>query len=38
MNPRIRTFEVSATRGDGLDAWYGWLRERAAQAHRVGGG
>jgi hydrogenase nickel incorporation protein HypB len=38
MNPRIRTFELSATRGDGLDAWYGWLRERAAQAHRVGGG
>lgn len=38
MNPRICTFEVSATRGDGLDAWYGWLRQRAAQAHRVGEG
>jgi hydrogenase nickel incorporation protein HypB len=38
MNPRIRAFEVSATRGDGLDAWYGWLRERASQTHRAVGG
>ena len=29
VNPRLRVFQVSATRGDGLDAWYGWLRELA---------
>ncbi len=29
VNPRLRVFEVSATRGDGLDAWYAWLREEA---------
>ncbi len=25
INPRIAVVELSATRGDGLDAWYGWL-------------
>src|SRR6185437_16406761 len=29
VNPRIRTVEVSATRGDGMDAWYAWLRDHA---------
>ena len=38
MNPRIRTLEVSAARGDGLDAWYGWLRQRADEAREVMGG
>lgn len=28
VNPRLRVFQVSATRGDGLDAWYAWLREQ----------
>jgi hydrogenase nickel incorporation protein HypB len=28
VNPGLRILEVSATRGDGLDAWYAWLRER----------
>jgi hydrogenase nickel incorporation protein HypB len=28
MNPRARLFQISATRGDGLDAWYQWLRRR----------
>jgi hydrogenase nickel incorporation protein HypB len=28
VNPRLRVFCVSATRGDGLDAWYGWLRDQ----------
>jgi hydrogenase nickel incorporation protein HypB len=27
VNPNLRVMEVSATRGDGLDAFYGWLRE-----------
>lgn len=26
MNPRIELLHVSATRGDGMEAWYGWLR------------
>ena len=28
VNPAARVIRVSATRGDNLDAWYGWLRER----------
>jgi hydrogenase nickel incorporation protein HypB len=28
INPRLEVLAVSATRGDGLDGWYGWLRER----------
>jgi hydrogenase nickel incorporation protein HypB len=27
-NPAVEVLEVSATRGDGLDAWYDWLRAR----------
>lgn len=27
MNPQARILPVSATRGDGLEAWYQWLRE-----------
>ncbi|HVQ76097.1 MAG TPA: hydrogenase nickel incorporation protein HypB [Candidatus Binatia bacterium] len=26
VNPRLEVLEVSATRGDGLEAWYAWLR------------
>jgi hydrogenase nickel incorporation protein HypB len=26
VNPGLRVLPVSATRGDGLDAWYSWLR------------
>jgi hydrogenase nickel incorporation protein HypB len=26
LNPSARVFQVSATHGDGLEAWYGWLR------------
>jgi hydrogenase nickel incorporation protein HypB len=29
VNPRVRVMDVSATRGDGLAAWYAWLREEA---------
>ncbi|MEV0065769.1 MULTISPECIES: hydrogenase nickel incorporation protein HypB [unclassified Amycolatopsis] len=28
VNPDARVVEISATRGDGLDEWYGWLRQR----------
>jgi hydrogenase nickel incorporation protein HypB len=31
VNPRARTFQLSATRGDGLDAWCAWLAEAARQ-------
>ena len=27
VNPELRIMEVSATRGDGLDTWYAWLRD-----------
>jgi hydrogenase nickel incorporation protein HypB len=30
VNPAIRTLQISATRGDGLDQWYGWLRDQVA--------
>jgi hydrogenase nickel incorporation protein HypB len=30
VNPGLRTFQVSALRGDGLDAWCGWLRDGVA--------
>jgi hydrogenase nickel incorporation protein HypB len=30
VNPRARVVAVSATRGDGLDEWYGWLEEGAS--------
>ena len=30
VSPRIEALAVSATRGDGLEAWYAWLRARRA--------
>jgi len=27
VNPRLRVMQLSTMNGDGLDAWYGWLRE-----------
>lgn len=27
VNPRLKIFPVSAYTGEGLDAWYGWLRD-----------
>jgi len=30
INPSAQVQDVSATRGDGLDAWYAWLRARPA--------
>ena len=31
VNPRLQVLHVSATQGDGLRGWYGWLRERAVE-------
>ena len=28
VNPRLQILQVSATRGDGLDEWYQWLRQQ----------
>jgi hydrogenase nickel incorporation protein HypB len=42
VNPRIPILHASATRGDGLTAWYGWLRARSAElsarSRAAGGG
>lgn len=34
-NPGIEGLEVSSTRGDGLDGWYGWLRRRALHTRKA---
>jgi hydrogenase nickel incorporation protein HypB len=36
VNPTIQIIEVSATRGDHLEDWYGWLREQAARRQAAG--
>ena len=36
INPRLGVLQVSATRGDGLGAWYGWLRDQAPATQRAG--
>jgi hydrogenase nickel incorporation protein HypB len=36
VNPRLEVFPVSATRGDGLDAWYAWLRRHRTDGARAG--
>ena len=28
VNPNLQFFEVSATRGDGMETWFNWLREQ----------
>ncbi len=30
VNPRIGVLQLSATRGEGLDGWYDWLRQQTA--------
>lgn len=30
VHPGLESMTVSATRGDGIEKWYGWLRDRAA--------
>ena len=32
VNPRIGVMKASATRGEGLDGWYAWLRQQAGIA------
>ncbi len=32
VNPHIRVIEVSALRGDGLEEWYDWIRQRSRAA------
>ncbi|MGH7919732.1 MAG: hydrogenase nickel incorporation protein HypB [Candidatus Dormibacteraceae bacterium] len=32
INPEIASAQLSATRGDGLDSWYGWLREKTSRS------
>ncbi len=34
VNPALAFVELSATRGEGLDGWYRWLRDRRAAAAR----
>ena len=36
VNPKIQIIELSATRGDHLEDWYGWLREQAARRQAAG--
>nr|MBA3477084.1 hypothetical protein [Lautropia sp.] len=31
VNPGLAVLQVSATSGDGMAAWYGWLRAQAAR-------
>jgi hydrogenase nickel incorporation protein HypB len=35
VNPKLRVFQLSAIRNEGLAAWYSWLREEVAQ-HSTG--
>ena len=32
VNPRLRVFKISATRGDGMDQWYAWLHEQRSSS------
>jgi hydrogenase nickel incorporation protein HypB len=32
VNPKLQFFEVSATTGKGMEAWYGWLKKLKAQS------
>jgi hydrogenase nickel incorporation protein HypB len=38
VNPELEVLRVSATRGDGLDAWYGWLDQERARVQRAARG
>jgi hydrogenase nickel incorporation protein HypB len=35
VNPHLQILQTSATRGDGLDAWYAWLGERRANGRMM---
>ena len=34
-NGELKIFDVSCTKGDGLDAWYGWLRDMRAARRKA---
>jgi hydrogenase nickel incorporation protein HypB len=34
LNPNIPMFELSCTRGDGLESWYSWISEQIIVQHR----
>lgn len=38
VNPRVPVLLLSATSGQGLDAWYDWLRAEKQKIHAAGGG
>jgi hydrogenase nickel incorporation protein HypB len=31
VNPKIEVFQVSATTGEGMESWYGWLRNKIVE-------
>ena len=35
VNPRLKIFPLSAYSGEGLDAWYGWLRDELARVQAL---
>jgi hydrogenase nickel incorporation protein HypB len=35
VNPRIEVLKLSATRGEGLDAWYAWLRQQVERLRQA---
>jgi len=37
VNPAIQVFQLSAQTGEGMAAWYGWLRARIAASREVAG-
>lgn len=37
VNPGIGVLKLSATRGEGLDEWYGWLRQQAERLRQGAG-
>lgn len=36
VNPHLEVVQVSATRGDGLEDWYAWLRAQRGQRQSLG--
>jgi hydrogenase nickel incorporation protein HypB len=37
VNPQIRVIQMSALRGDGLNEWYDWIRERSSARSELAG-
>ena len=36
LNPDLEIFEISSTRGDGLDAWFSWLESKISETGKQG--